>query len=73
MYADDTLVYISGKNLNDVVEKLNEDLENINKLEKNATKTKYMILKNKFKKSNTTNIKIYNDNNEINSTEIVNP
>lgn len=30
MYADDTLVYISGKNLNDVVEKLNEDLENIN-------------------------------------------
>lgn len=73
MYADDTLVYISGKNLNDVVEKLNEDLENINKLEKNDTKTKYMILKNKFKKSNTANIKIYNDNNEINSTEIVNP
>lgn len=73
MYADDTLVYISGKNLNDVVEKLNEDLENINKLEKNYTKTKYMILKNKFKKSNTANIKIYNDNNEINSTEIVNP
>lgn len=38
MYADDTLVYISGKNLNDVVEKLNEDLENINKLEKKPLK-----------------------------------
>lgn len=50
LFADDTLVYISGKNVQDAVNKLNEDLSrisawlNVNKLKLNVEKTKYMVI-----------------------------
>lgn len=51
LFADDTLVYISGKNVQNAVNKLNEDLSrinawlNVNKLKLNVDKTKYMVAK----------------------------
>lgn len=75
MYADDTLIYISGNNLDDLVRKLNADLENIskwlkfNKVKNNVVKTKYMILKNKFKKYNVDNITIVMDDIEVEYVE----
>lgn len=50
MFADDTLIYICGKNLNELTNKLNSDLNKlfqwlcINKLKLNIDKTKTMIL-----------------------------
>lgn len=50
LFADDTLVYISGKNVVVITDKLNEDLNNIyellnmNKLMLNVNKTKCMFL-----------------------------
>ncbi|XP_055850307.1 uncharacterized protein LOC129914885 [Episyrphus balteatus] len=48
LFADDSLIYICGKNSEDMCEKLNDDLKRIdvwlkmNKLKVNVTKTKYM-------------------------------
>ncbi|XP_055842692.1 uncharacterized protein LOC129909640 [Episyrphus balteatus] len=48
LFADDSLIYICGKNGEDMCEKLNDDLKRIdvwlkmNKLKVNVTKTKYM-------------------------------
>ena len=50
MYADDTAIYFSSKNVNDVVNRINCDLENIdnwlacNKLSLNVDKTHFMII-----------------------------
>jgi len=63
LFADDTLVYFSGKNVTDVLTKLNCDLQNItqwlkiNKLKLNTDKTKAMIIS----KSSVTRNKVYNE------------
>jgi len=70
LFADDTLVYISGKNVQEVVDKLNEDLSrvnswlNVNKLKLNVHKTKYMILNN-GKNSDLDNVCVTIDGSEI--------
>ena len=50
LYADDTEIYASSDNRNDLISKLNEDLKNmsrwmsINKLQIHPTKSKYMFI-----------------------------
>lgn len=50
LFADDTLLSISSRNINEAVQKLNIDLQSLslwlkqNKLKLNITKTKYMII-----------------------------
>lgn len=50
LFADDTLIYISGNNIDEMQEKMNEDLQNLqewlnmNKLKLNVSKTKCMAL-----------------------------
>ena len=50
MYADDTAIFCSSKNVNDIVDKLNHDLINVdnwllrNKLSLNIQKTNFMII-----------------------------
>ena len=70
LFADDTLIYIHGKDINILTERINEDLAQIeiwmneNDLKLNTTKTKVMIIGNN----------IINDDIKINNTilEIVN-
>lgn len=70
MFADDTLIYISVKNIDDGVRKLNDDLAQIYvkinelKLKLNVNKTKLMII------SNRKNINIENVNVHINNTRL---
>lgn len=65
-FADDTSIYISGKNINEILWKLNSDLKNvsnwlnINKLKINVEKTVYMVIKNKLSDNNETNVIINN-------------
>jgi len=53
LFADDTLIYIIGDNLEELINILNEELENvskwlqINKLKLNTKKTKYMMIGHK--------------------------
>jgi hypothetical protein len=53
LFADDTLLYITGKDKNDMISKLNEDLDNIykwlciNRLKLNADKSVFIILNDK--------------------------
>lgn len=53
LFADDTNVFLTGKNVNDVIRVFNEELRNlsiwfkINKLSLNVGKTNYMIFDNK--------------------------
>jgi len=50
MYADDTALYLSSKDVNDIVNKVNHDLENVsnwlakNKLSLNVDKTHFMLI-----------------------------
>ena len=50
MYADDTALYYSSADIDVIVQKLNEDLENVriwlmkNKLSLNVKKTEFMVL-----------------------------
>ena len=50
MYADDTALYYSSKDVNDIVNKINNDLENVdnwlakNKLSLNVDKTHFMLI-----------------------------
>ncbi len=50
MYADDTAVFYTAKDVNEVVDKINEDLQNVdnwlsrNKLSLNIKKTNFMII-----------------------------
>lgn len=70
LFADDTLIYISGKNLQETIDKLSEDLSrvnswlNVNKLKLNVNKTKYMILNNR-KNSDMDNACVVMNGNEI--------
>ena len=62
MFADDTNIFSTGKNLSELRESLNEDLVNIeewlrcNKLSLNVLKTNYMIFTTKNKLSNDVDI-----------------
>jgi hypothetical protein len=50
LFADDTLIYISGTNLNDIIDRLNSDLNvvsdwlKVNRLKLNVDKTKFQIV-----------------------------
>lgn len=52
LFADDTTIYIVGKDINELVEIMNQELSifnkwlNVNKLKLNAMKTNYMVLGN---------------------------
>lgn len=67
LFADDTLLYISGKDLNDIVIKLNEDIGNmfkwlcVNKLKLNMDKTVFMCLTSKKVNKDDILIKINNE------------
>lgn len=68
LFADDACIYISGKNCEEIIWKLNDDLErintwlNLNKLKINIEKTVFMFLSNKVNKSeNNINVKINNE------------
>lgn len=74
LFADDTLLYFSSKNINDLINTINLDLENllgwfnVNVLKINIKKTKFMLVAGKkdqdlFVNSNL-DIKIGNDNIE---------
>ena len=71
LFADDTNVLISGKNLEQLQEKLNNELKNIetwliaNKLSLNVGKTKYIIFTSKRRIYNARHIKLY-----INDTQL---
>ena len=43
IFADDTNLFISGKDPNALISILNEELKNANKLSLNAEKTKYIV------------------------------
>lgn len=53
LFADDTLLYYCGKDINEINRRINEDLERINrwlctnKLKLNIEKTKYMVITNR--------------------------
>lgn len=70
LFADDTLIYITGKNVQEAVDKLNEDLSrvnawlNANKLKLNIEKTKFMAI-NSGKNSDLDNVCITIDGKEI--------
>lgn len=70
MFADDTLIFISGKKISECVSKLNYDLKlisnwlKVNKLKLNPSKSKYMILGN-HNYDNRLNIVIDEENLEV--------
>lgn len=70
LFADDTLVYYSGDNINEIESKVNEDLErinkwlNVNKLKLNVQKTKYMVITKNYQDKFDMNIKINNESIE---------
>lgn len=64
LFADDTLLYYSGDNVDEIERKVNEDLDrinnwlNVNKLKLNLKKTKYMVIKKNSKVHFDLNIKM---------------
>ena len=70
LFADDSNIFISGKDVQVMNEKLNSDMENIrqwlccNKLSLNVSKTHYMVCAPKNKHVDDLNIKIQNTNIE---------
>ena len=66
LFADDSNVFISGKDVEVMCEKLNNDMENIrqwlccNKLSLNVSKTHYMVFTPRNKQVENLNIKIQN-------------
>ena len=73
IYADDTGIFVSGKNMRILEEKVNSDLHHVcswlktNKLSLNALKCKYMIIGSRYNLSqisNSPNIKILDHNVE---------
>lgn len=53
LFADETLLYYCGKDINEINQKINENMErlnnwlSINKLKLNIEKTKYMVINNR--------------------------
>ena len=70
LFADDSNVFISGKDVEVMCEKLNNDMENIrqwlccNKLSLNVSKTHYIVFTPRNKQVENLNIKIQNTNIE---------
>ena len=70
LFADDSNVFISGKDVEVMCEKLNNDMENIrqwlccNKLSFYVSKTQYMVFTPRNKQVENLNIKIQNNNIE---------
>ena len=68
LFADNSNMFISGKDVEVMSEKLNSDMENIrqwlccNKLSLNVSKTHYMVFTPKSKHVNDLNVKIQNTN-----------
>ena len=66
LFADDSNMFISGKDVEVMSEKLNSDMENIrqwlccNKLSLNVSKTHYMVFAQKSKHVDDLNVKIQN-------------
>ena len=71
MYADDTVLYYSGNSQNDIVKKLNADLNNIscwlkcNKLSLNSKKSEFIMIgsRQKLKHLDNNNLNIHIDGN----------
>jgi hypothetical protein len=79
LFADDTNIFMSGKNLNDLIKNMNNEISkivkwlNINKLSLNIEKTNYMIFRSPSKNINKSeNIRINNISiNEVNHTKFL--
>jgi hypothetical protein len=62
MFADDTMLYKSGKNIENIITEINEDLMSIyhylcsNSLSVNVNKSKYIIFQNRYSQSEINNI-----------------
>jgi hypothetical protein len=71
MFADDTVIYVSGKNMSEMVLKMNEDLKNYSdtlksrKLSLNIDKTVYQIIKPKNKCLQEENMSVEIDNRSL--------
>ena len=70
IFADDTNVFVTGKDLNHMVDIINKELNkltewmNVNKLSLNVTKTNFMIFRSKHRKA------VFSNNIKINGTDI---
>ena len=70
LFADDTNMFITGRNINEMCQQLNEDLKNIqnwlccNKLSLNILKTNYMIFTSRNRHIEDIGVKIDNTNIE---------
>jgi hypothetical protein len=70
LFADDTMIYVSGRDVCDMMNKINEDLNNIykylcnHKLSVNENKCKFIIIKNEY------NVSGDNVNIEINNVKL---
>ena len=70
IFADDTNVFVTGKDLNHMVYIINKELNkltewmNVNKLSLNVTKTNFMIFRSKHRKAG------FSNNIKINVTDI---
>ena len=70
IFADDANVFVTGKDLNHMVDIINKELNkltewmNVNKLSLNVTKTNFMIFRSKHRKA------VFSNNIKINGTDI---
>lgn len=70
LFADDTMLYISGKNINELVNRMNDDLKNVymwlcdNNLKVNIDKCKWMVIGKKYKLNDIIDNNIIKINNE---------
>lgn len=71
LFADDTMLYITGKNIKDMVNTMNNELENVykwlcdNNLKVNIDKCKCMVLGKKYKLKTSDNRYAIKINNEV--------
>ena len=74
-YADDTVVYLSSTNWQDISCKLNQDLDNLsqwcklNKLHVNCKKTKYMVMGSRHRTSLCGDLNLKIDNNKLDKVD----
>jgi hypothetical protein len=71
LFADDTLIYISGENYTDTIKNLNEDLQMLtywlqkNKLKLNISKTNFMNIGHKHIPTECAETKIKIEGNDV--------
>lgn len=71
LFADDTLIYMSGTRINDIIGKVNEDLSGVfkwlcvNKLKLNVEKTKYMIIKGTNSRTHDADVSVKINNERL--------